>query len=212
MPLRKQTPKEEIWNTVTHAVGVALCLVGMAFLYKDALHACNLFEIIALIAFFVGMLLVYGFSTAYHFARNPQRKKMLNKFDHISIYFLIAGTYSPLMAKYLPTRTAIIFLSIMWGIVFVGILYKILFIDRWRWFSVTTYLLMGWMIVFVIKPLIHSIPLSIFCWILAGGISYTVGVYFYVKHRKKYFHTVWHFFVLLGTIFHFIAIYKSYAV
>jgi hemolysin III len=97
----------------------------------------------------------------------------------------------------------------MWAIVLLGTFFKIFYVDRFRFISVVLYLLMGWMIVFVIKPLWGVIPLPVFLWILAGGLSYTIGVYFYVKGDKNYFHTVWHFFVLLGTIFHYVAILKS---
>lgn len=210
MASRVQTRKEEQWNTITHAIGFCCCIVGIPVLLSSVIEKNNPTGLVAAIAFFIGMLSVYGFSTAYHFTCNPQRKKILKKFDHISIYFLIAGTYSPLMVIYLDVSTAIIFLAIIWGIALLGVFYKLFFINRLKWISVTTYLLMGWMIVFVIKPLIQNIPLSVFWWILAGGISYTIGVYFYVKSDKRYYHVIWHLFVLLGTFAHFVAIYKSY--
>lgn len=210
MRTRIQTRREEFYNTATHAVGVLLCLIGMPFSLIPVIKQQNTLELISVVAFFIGMMLVYSFSSIYHYVHHGARKKTLRKFDHISIYFLIAGTYSPLMMKYLEEKTALIFLGVMWSIVLVGIFYKLFFINRFKWISLVTYLLMGWMVVFVIKPLIHNIPLSVFWWIFAGGVSYTVGVYFYAKSNKKYYHSIWHVFVLLGTVLHFMAIYKSY--
>jgi hemolysin III len=169
----------------------------------------NLITESSVIVFGIGMLLVYSFSSLYHLAQKEKTKQLLKIADHISIYYLIAGTYSPLMVIYLNKETALVFLGIMWSIVLLGTFFKIFYVDRFKFLSVLFYLLMGWMIVFVIKPLWGVIPLSIFLWILAGGLSYTVGVYFYVKGHKNYFHTVWHFFVLFGTIFHYVAILKS---
>ena len=113
------------------------------------------------------------------------------------------------MVIYLDKPTALTFLGIMWSIVLLGTFFKIFYVDRFKAVSVVLYLLMGWMIVFVIKPLWGVIPLSVFLWIIAGGLSYTVGVYFYIKGNRNYFHTVWHFFVLMGTILHYVAIWES---
>jgi hemolysin III len=155
------------------------------------------------------MLLVYSFSSLYHLAKQEKVKQQFKIADHISIYYLIAGTYSPLMVIYLDKPTALTFLGIMWSIVLLGTFFKIFYVDRFKAVSVVLYLLMGWMIVFVIKPLWGVIPLSVFLWIIAGGLSYTVGVYFYIKGNRNYFHTVWHFFVLMGTILHYVAIWES---
>jgi hemolysin III len=163
----------------------------------------------AITAFALGVLLVYTSSTLYHFVQEKKLKNILKIADHISIYFLIAGTYTPLMITYLPPSTAFVFLTIMWSIVFLGTLFKFFFIHRFEWFSVILYLTMGWMIIFVIKPLVQNVPLAVFWWILGGGISYTIGVYFYVKSYKLYFHAIWHVFVLIGTLLHFMAICKS---
>lgn len=155
------------------------------------------------------MLLVYTFSTLYHISKDDKTKNILQVCDHISIYFLIAGTYSPLMVKYLETETAILFLSVMWSIVLLGTIFKIFFTKKFKFLSTVLYLALGWMIVFVIKPLLETIPFSVFLWIILGGLSYTIGVYFYVKDHKMYYHFIWHAFVLFGTIAHFISVYIS---
>ncbi|MBW4362334.1 channel protein (hemolysin III family) [Flavobacterium sp. 103] len=209
MEVRIQTRNEELANGISHALGVLFCLIGMPFLLMKSSGQHNLITESSVIVFGIGMLLVYSFSSLYHLAQKEKTKQLLKIADHISIYYLIAGTYSPLMVIYLNKETALVFLGIMWSIVLLGTFFKIFYVDRFKFLSVLFYLLMGWMIVFVIKPLWGVIPLSIFLWILAGGLSYTVGVYFYVKGHKNYFHTVWHFFVLLGTVFHYVAILES---
>lgn len=209
MTKRIQTRNEELANGISHILGVIFCLIGMPFVIVKAFERHNLITETSVILFGIGMLLVYSFSSLYHLVQKEKAKQLLKIADHISIYFLIAGTYSPLMVAYLNKETALVFLGIMWSIVFVGTFFKVFYVNRLKIISVILYLLMGWMIVFVVKPLWGVIPLSVFLWILAGGLSYTVGVYFYVKSHKNYFHTIWHFFVLFGTVFHYIAIFES---
>lgn len=209
MKHREQTRNEELANAVSHGLGVLFCLIAMPIVLTITYNDKDLITFYSVAAFAVGMFLVYSCSALYHFVQKEKTKNLLQIADHISIYFLIAGTYTPLMIKYLPSETAFVFLTSMWTVVFLGMFFKIFFIKKFEWLSVVLYLVMGWMIVFVIKPLIDTVPLEVFWWILAGGLSYTIGVYFYVKSYKYYYHTVWHIFVLLGTVLHFMAIYKS---
>ncbi|PKB15774.1 hemolysin III family protein [Flavobacterium sp. 5] len=206
---RIQTRNEELANGISHILGVLFCLIAVPFLVTKASKQHDLVTVLSVLTFGVGMLLVYCFSSLYHLVQKERSKELLKIADHISIYFLIAGTYSPLMILYLNTKSAMIFLGTMWAIVLLGTFFKIFYVNRFKIVSTVLYLLMGWMIVFVIKPLWGVMPFSVFLWILAGGLSYTFGVYFYVKSYKNYYHTVWHFFVLLGTVFHYIAILKS---
>jgi len=209
MSTRVQTRNEELANGISHILGIFFCFIGMPFLIAKSFMRHNLVTVSSVILFGIGMLLVYSFSSLYHLAQKQKPKQLLKIADHISIYYLIAGTYSPLMILYLSKNEALVFLGIMWSIVLLGTFFKIFYVDRFKFISVALYLLMGWMIVFVVKPLWGVIPFPVFLWILAGGLSYTAGVYFYVKSNKRYFHAVWHFFVLFGTIFHFVAIFKS---
>jgi hemolysin III len=209
MEVRIQTRNEELANGFSHILGVFFCLIGMPFLIAKASAQHNLITELSVIIFGIGMLLVYSFSSLYHLAQKEKTKQLFKIADHISIYYLIAGTYSPLMVIYLKKETALVFLGIMWLIVLLGTFFKVFYVDRLRFLSVLFYLLMGWMIVFVIKPLWGVIPLAVFLWILSGGLSYTAGVYFYVKGDRNYFHTIWHFFVLVGTIFHYVAVWES---
>lgn len=198
---RPQTRKEEIANAISHFVGILFCIIAMPFILFDTFSYANTTPFYAVLVFAFGMLLVYTFSTIYHWMEKESAKKRLKKWDHISIYFLIAGTYTPLMIKYLNGELAVWFLAILWSLVALGVVYKLCFMDRFEWFSVLLYLAMGWMIVFVVKPLINTMPLDVFWWILAGGISYTIGVYFFIKSHKYFYHTIWHIFVLMGNHF-----------
>lgn len=209
MEAREQTRKEEVANAITHGLGVLFSLIAMPFILSDTLGRGDMLSFISVMVFGFGMLTVYTFSTLYHYTQKERTKEILLIADHISIYFLIAGTYTPLMLKYLSGSTATIFLSVLWGIVFIASIFKIFFVHRFKILSLILYVTMGWMLVFVIEPLLVTVPSSIFAWIVGGGILYCIGVYFYVKSHKMYYHAVWHIFVLLGTISHFISIYKT---
>jgi len=206
---RSQTPKEERLNAITHSIGILFCLIVMPIVLITIYDEERLGLFFSVLTFAIGMLMVYTFSTLYHAVKNEKTKDLLQIGDHISIYFLIAGTYTPLMVRYLDSKTAFVFLAIMWSIVAVGVVFKVFFTKRFKYLSVILYLLLGWMIVFVLEPLLQNIPLSVLWWIIAGGFSYTTGVYFYMKDHKFYYHTIWHFFVLFGTIAHFVSIYLS---
>lgn len=209
MKSREQSRKEEIANALTHSLGILFCVIAMPIILNHTLEKSNWLTFISVFAFGIGMLMVYSFSTFYHYTERKKAKEILLIADHISIYFLIAGTYTPLMLKYLSHNTAVIFLSVMWSIVVLASILKIFYIHRFKIVSLVLYVTMGWMMIFVIQPLIDAIPGLVFGWIIAGGISYCIGVYFYVKSHKMYYHTVWHLFVLFGTISHFVSIYLS---
>lgn len=206
---RNQTRSEELANGISHILGVLFCLIAMPFVIMTAYRRDDSVMVLSVITFGIGMLLVYTSSVLYHLAKNEKAKRLLNTADHISIYYLIAGTYTPLMVRYLNHDIAVVFLGVMWSIVAFGTVFKIFCSKRFEFVSMLLYLVMGWMIVFVIKPLWHTVPLVVLAWVLAGVISYTFGVYFFVKGDKRYYHTIWHFFVLLGTVFHYISIFIS---
>ncbi|MEP6595922.1 MAG: hemolysin III family protein [Ginsengibacter sp.] len=209
MSYRVQTDIEEKLNTITHGLGILLSMTSMPFLIIKATHNHDSAMVWGVIIFSFGMLAVYLSSTIYHTIRDPKWKKLANIIDHISIFFLIGGTYTPIIIHYIPEKTATLFLTVQWLIIAAGVVLKLFFTGRYEWLSVTLYIMLGWMLVFVIKPLMATMPSIIFYWIIAGGICYTFGVVFYVLENRKHAHNIWHCFVLAGTILHFIAIYKS---
>ncbi len=202
--------KYEIANALTHLAGIVIFLVFLPLLFSKMFAAENIAYLWSVIVFAFGLLMVYSSSTAYHFVERTSVKKMLRIWDHASIYFLIGGTYTPLIAKFLPFHKALIFLLIMWLIIAVGVILKLFFTGRFGFFSLFSYLALGWMAVFVMKDFIHAAPNHVLFLALSGGIAYTAGVVFYVWKKLPYNHAVWHLFVLTGSVLHFFAIHQSF--
>lgn len=209
-PKRPQTLAEEKANTLTHGLGLLLVLFAYPFLIQKAYSGGSIFSIIGVIMFFFGSVFMYAASSFYHYVKNDQLKLKLRVVDHISIFFLIGGTYSAVVQKYVPVDTAGWFMATMWGIIVLGSLLKLFFTGKYQWLSVMLYLFLGWMAVFIARPLNHNMPPTVFYWLLAGGLAYTFGVIFYKNQKLIYSHAIWHLFVLAGTFFHYIAILKSY--
>ncbi len=208
MSKREQTSKEELANAVSHGFGLVLGLIAIPFLLMKAMENGRFSALIAAMAFALGILMVYTSSTLYHAAKNKKLKNRLQVLDHISIYFLIAGSYTPMVLAVLPKNQAIIFLSILWGSVLIGTFFKLFFTGRFKILSAAIYLLMGWLAVFFINDILEKISFQNLAWIGLGGICYTIGVYFYMKSNKPYYHSIWHIFVLGGTISHFVVVYQ----
>ncbi len=209
MSYRVQTDLEENVNAITHGLGIILALIATPFLIVKSTQNQDFSMIWGVSIFSFGMLAVYLSSTVYHSLREPKLKRIANIVDHISIFFLIGGTYTPLILHYIPFDKATAFLTVQWSIILAGAVLKIFFTGKYEWLSVALYIMLGWMLVFVIKPLIQTIPADIFFWIIGGGVCYTLGIIFYIREHKKHAHNIWHLFVLAGTIMHFVAIYKS---
>jgi hemolysin III len=207
---RSQTPAEEKANTLTHGLGLLMVLITYPFLIQKAYTGGSIFSIIGVIMFFFGSVCMYAASTFYHHAKKEKLKLRLRVVDHISIFFLIGGTYSAVVQRYVPADTATWFMATMWGIIGLGSLLKLFFTGRFQWLSVMLYLFLGWMAVFIARPLNQHMPAQVFYWLLAGGLAYTFGVIFYKNQKLTYSHAIWHLFVLAGTFFHYIAIYYSY--
>jgi hemolysin III len=204
---RLQTDKEEFYNAWSHGIGFLLGLIGIPFLLIRANGLAEIGFLLACLAFSIGILMVYSSSTLYHLAKPGHRKDHFQKADHISIYFLIAGSYTPMILKVLPREKAILFLAILWAFVLAGSIFKFFFAGKYKFVSVGLYLAMGWISVFLIKAMWENLSGESLTWILLGGLSYTIGVFFYVQSNRLYFHAIWHIFVLLGTASHFFAIW-----
>jgi hemolysin III len=152
------------------------------------------------------MITLYCVSTLYHFAENEGLKKKLKVLDHSSIYLLIAGTYTPFLLINLEGATGITLFIIVWSMAFLGITAKLFFLTKFKKLSVAFYLVMGWLIVFAVKPLIDATSITGLVFLVLGGLFYSGGVYFYVRKDKEFYHGVWHIFVLLGTVMHLFAV------
>lgn len=196
---------EEFWNTVTHFAGVLLTIIGIPFLFYFN-NEITIHSKLSLILFSIGLLLVYISSTLYHYAQNKQIKNKLRVFDHISIFYLISGSYAPVcLITLLESSGLIIFICVL-ILALTGTLIKIFFFEKSQFISLVLYVLMGWLIILDLNNLFQLISTEARLLLIASGFSYTLGVVFYYFDRIKYFHSIWHIFVLLGSTFHYLLV------
>ena len=200
-------PLEEKLNIWTHAFGLALAIVGSAFLLSKAIESANFWQIVSSIVFSVAMMILYLASTLYHASSKEITRKYLQVFDHASIYLLIAGTYTPFTLVTLHGPVGWLVFSVTWVMAISGIVLKLFYTGKFNLLSTIMYVIMGWNIVFAIVPLIEGLTIEGFYWLLAGGIIYSLGAVFFMFDKIKYTHAIFHLFVLLGTVCHFLAVY-----
>jgi len=202
--------KEELANALTHGIGILLSIVGAVVLISTGTQNWEAYRIAGLTLFCFSLLLVYTSSTVYHCVKTDSLKQFFQKVDHISIYILIGGTHTPFVLLYLNNSFGRNYLIALWGLIFIGILYKIFMMGRWKWLSLAFYIFLGWMAIFIIPNMWEELPSVVFSWILIGGLSYTVGTIFYSWEKLPYHHAIWHLFVLGGSLGHFIALTYAY--
>jgi hemolysin III len=199
---------EEITNCATHGVGLGLSIAALAALIVAAARHGGASVVTSCVVFGVSLVVLYAASTLYHGARGPRLKQFFHTLDHAAIYILIAGTYTPFMLISLRGWTGWTLLSIVWGMALVGVCFKFFSKpDRFKFLSLSFYLVMGWLVVVAIKPMLATVPTGGLIWLLCGGLAYTFGVVFYVWKRLPYNHAVWHLFVLMGSACHFLSVY-----
>ena len=199
----------EKFNSITHLVGTVLSIMAMGSLLTIAIELQNFLLTIGFITFGLSLVILYSFSTLYHSFEHKQIKGIFKKLDHIAIYLLIAGTYTPFMLVPLIESKGLWLLLIVWILAAVGITLELVIKKRIELLHITIYLTMGWLVVFDFDALKSTFAEAGINWLIAGGIAYTVGVIFYVldgKNILKHSHGIWHLFVLTGSICHFISI------
>lgn len=204
--MRSQTQREEFYNWLTHGIGFALSILGFVLMLFYKTHD-TLQSILGVILYGSSLMLLYFASTIYHFEKRESRKNKLRILDHISIYFLIAGTYSPVVLITLDGSLGWQLFWIVWGIALFGTILKLFFTGKFEVLSILLYLVMGWLIVFDIKFLYAKTDFLGLLLLFLGGFFYTVGILFYARERIFFNHVIWHIFVLLGSIFHFLFIF-----
>jgi hemolysin III len=203
--------KEEKANVLIHVPGILLALGGSPILMKTAAaNGASGGQIFGIALFGVSMLVLYLASIVYHSVHDPARKRTARKFDHIAIYFLIAGTQTPFILKYLDSPKGWVYLTILWGLGLAGTIGKLLAIGKWDRLSLALYLFMGWMAVFVLPDIWPVMSGEVLMWIGIGGFFYTTGVFFYIRKKMPYAHAMWHLFVLAGTAGHYVALWKAF--
>ncbi len=196
---------EEFWNWTTHFAGIILTIIGIPFLIFFNNDSTTL-STLSIIFFSFGLLLVYCSSTLYHFVAESKLKEKLRIFDHVSIYYLITGSYAPvcLITLYDYSGLTIFFTVLTFSII--GTLFKIFNKNRYEKVSLLLYLFLGWLIIFDIQTLFNLIDANAKNLVILGGVFYTVGVFFYLSDSIKNNHAIWHVFVLLGSMSHYFLI------
>lgn len=198
---------EEIANAITHGLGVLLGIAALVLTAIKGARSHSSLYIVSMIIYSVSTIVLYTSSTFYHAFKNGKAKNVFERLDHLSIYSLIAGSYTPICLIGIGGVKGIVICSIQWGLAVIGIVFKAIWIDRFVKIHVLIYLLMGWMITFFVSSIFKAISFSGFFLLLAGGIAYSIGVLFYVFSWFKYHHFIWHLFVLTGSVLVFFSIY-----
>lgn len=201
------TKKEEILHAITHGFGIVLSLTGLIFLITFATMNGSAWEVVSVIIFGLTMVLMYTTSTLVHSLPKGKLKDLFQIFDHSSIYLFIAGTYTPFLLVNLRGPIGWTIFGIIWGIAIVGVVFKVFFAKKFLILSTLFYVLMGWLIVIVWNPLTNALHANGILLLAVGGVVYTVGAFFYVCRKIPYHHVIWHLFVLIGSVFHYFAVF-----
>lgn len=203
---RELTVGEEIANSITHGIGTLLSIAALVLLIVFAAIKGNAWHVVSFTIFGSTLVLLYLSSTLYHSFTKQKVKDVFARFDHASIFFLIAGTYTPYMLSSLRGALGWSLFGIIWGLAIAGAVIRSIYLTRFRKLMVAIYVLMGWMFVIAIRTMLKITPAESLIFLFIGGILYTVGVIFYAWRNLPYGHGIWHLFVLGGSIMHFFAV------
>ena len=205
--LRLQTTGEEVFNAVTHGIGAGLSIVGLVLMLVRAANTGDPWRIVSAAIFGVSLFVLYVISTLYHAIAHPSAKRVLRVFDHITIFFLIAGTYTPFTLVSLHGWIGWTLFGVIWGLTILNTVLNAVSLQKFRIMSMISYVAMGWIIVLAFHRLWLAVGLDGSLLLLAGGVCYTVGIIFYGMKNFHFAHSIWHLFVLGGSILHFFSVY-----
>ena len=208
MTLNVYSPAEERINIGSHALGLVLSVTAFLLLVLRAQSYDNALYTLSFAVFGASLICLYLASTLYHSAKTLKMRTRLRIVDHATIYILIAGTYTPFCLITLSGPTGWTVFAVSWGLAAAGLVLKLFFTGRFQLLSTLMYVFMGWIVIFVVKPMIANLPLAGLVWLLVGGISYTTGAVIYSIKRIPFNHAIFHLFVLAGSFCHFIAVYQ----
>ena len=203
---RKESLLEKKLNFITHGIGLVLSVMGLFYLVEKSILYPKSFNLISSLVYGISLILMYSSSTIYHYYIDSKYSKVLQKIDHISIYLLIAGSYTPGLLLKLKYSLGFEILIIIWLLAFIGIIHKIFFFNYLKKASLIIYLFMGWLIVIDFNAVLESFSSNSIFFMVLGGILYTIGTFFYSLDKLKYNHVIWHLFVLGGSACHYILI------
>ncbi len=202
------TVGEEIFNSVSHGVGVLLSVAALTLLIVFAVIRSDGYGLASAIVFGVSLILLYSMSTVYHIVSGLAAKRVLRIFDHCSIFILIAGTYTPYLLMCMRNALGWTMFGLIWGVTVLGIILNAIDLEKFEKLSLMCYIAMGWAIVFSIKQLVATVPTVGIVLLVVGGVTYTIGAVLYgIGKKMKYMHSVFHFLALGGSVLHFISIY-----
>lgn len=204
---KKNRKKEELYNVITHGLGVVLSVVALILMIYYSVISDSMIAIASSLIFGISLILLYSASTVYHAVYRLKWKKICQRIDHLSIYVLIAGTYTPIALLGLKGAWGWSMFGVIWGMALIGFIFKFSPIRNNEKISLSLYALMGWTSIIAIKPMIENLSTRALSLIILGGLCYTFGIYFYAKDRKPFYHPIWHLFVLGGSILHFCAVF-----
>lgn len=201
------SPQEEKLNIWSHAFGVILGLIGFTLLLTKGIVLKSPLRIVSYFIYGISIIALFTASTLYHSAKDPGKRLKLKVFDHVAIYFLIAGSYTPFCLIGLQGVWGWSIFGVAWGIGLAGMVLKLFFTGRFNLLSTVSYVAMGWVVVIAIKPLMNNLSSNALLWLTVGGAFYTIGAVLYSIKRIPYNHAIFHFFVLGGAISHYIAVF-----
>jgi len=204
---RTYEPKEELMNVISHGIGLFLSIAALVVLVVYASINLTVWHIVSFAIYGASLVILYTASTVYHASKKQHVRLRLNVLDHSSIYVLIAGTYTPFLLVTLRGPWGWSLFGVIWACALAGIILKLFYTGRYDKLSTTAYVIMGWLVLVAVYPLIQNLALGGLMWLLAGGIFYTIGAVIYLQHRIRFNHAIFHIFVLLGSISHFISIF-----
>jgi hemolysin III len=200
------SPEEEVANAVTHGLAAAASIVAITLMLVKGMPVLSVAELIGVSVYGASLVLLFLASTLYHSITHTRTKVVLKRLDHCAIYLLIAGTYTPLLMITLGSFAATVMLWLIWVIAVSGVVFKLYFIHRFQRLSLVTYLLMGWLSMFLIYDLWQSLDRAGFWLLLAGGLCFTLGAGFYAAKQYRFTHAIWHVFVAAGAACHAVLI------
>ena len=203
---RKESLLEKKLNFITHGIGLVLSIIGLFYLVEKSILYPKSFNLISSLVYGISLIVMYASSTIYHYYIDSKYSRVLQKIDHISIYLLIAGSYTPGLLLKLKYSLGFEILIIIWLLAFIGIIHKIFFFNYLKKASLIIYLFMGWLIVIDFNAVLESFSSNSIFFMVLGGLLYTIGTFFYSLDKLKYNHVIWHLFVLGGSACHYILI------
>lgn len=201
--INRYTAAEEIFNSITHGIGALLSIAALVIVVALASLSGDIWRIVSFSIYGFTLFFLYTSSTLYHSIFHEKAKRILRKFDHIAIYLVIAGSYTPITLISMRGIWGWSIFTVIWALAILGIILKIVSMEKLRGFSIFLYIMMGWIIVIAVKPMLAMTPPGLFSWLLAGGLMYSLGLIFYLW-KRPYNHGIWHLFVLAGSAVHYL--------